>query len=261
MKGVVKTLILLVVFVLSVGVGYMLPIQEFVGGSTQYQVTVVEQPKLIETYTTDKQESIQADTLMSETDVKPELPEPKAHLEVQSVSVYGPRKNNDTDKLSYNCSVKALYPEGSRVRYYAYYYQDGVEKSVASSESMFRGLSPVDSGVYEFTIKDLTTGDESPRFAQRGFNKVSRMSRVKLENILNNRAPLTKDFYNYIVANVKINTQSIFQEEGYENVAPTCCDHIFSGVKYSSWVVEVVGEPQYNNDNRITEFTIVVTKK
>lgn len=260
-KGV-KILILLLVFIGSTAIGYILPIPHSVQSKVADIIGTIVKEEPQQPVTTKQVGTIAEPTIVTPpVEAAPVVEEPQVVISVDNVTVYGLRKNNDTDKLSYSCYIKATYPEGSKVQYIAYYSQNGEEKSRTSSSSTIRGLAPVDSGTYEFVVKDLNTGIESPRFAKKGFDKVRKMSREKLENILNNRESLTSDFYHYIVNNVKINTVSIFKSEGYENVAPTCCDHIFNGVKYSSWVVKLSEQPKYNSDNRITEFSIVITKK
>lgn len=275
MNGVVKTLILLVVFVVSAIIGFILPVQGLVAKIDEMLATNIETPSeevvVVTTQTPEVASAPEATPATEVTSVpeqmedslttvikKPEIePVEQVDFEVSSVTVYGLRKNDDTDKLHYSCSIKALYPEGTRVKYCAYYYQNGEEKSISSTNSTLRGLPPVDGGVYEFTIKNMNTGEESPRFAKKGFDKVRKMSRAKLESILNSATSLPNDFYHYIVKDVKINAQS--QVEGYK--APDSCENIINDVKFSSCEVKVVGEPKYNEDNRITEFTVVVTQK
>ena len=264
MNGVVKTLILLVVFVFSAIIGFVLPIQGTIASieeklllnkiKTSPQIVAIEQPQItkVDTITVQKEDSLAI--VASQTEIEPIN---EVNLKVSSVSLYKLRKNDKTDKLYYTCDVKASYPEGTKVKYCAYYNQNGEERcrTFFSSKSQ---LPPVDGGKYEFTIKDVDTGLESPRFAKQGFDKIRKMSRERLESILNNKTPLPNDFYHYVVKAVKIHTQSIFEGEG--NVKPETCEFIMSSTKYSSWNVDVIGEPRYNEDNRITEFTVVITQ-
>lgn len=253
-----KILKLFIVFVLFAAVGFLLPVDTIIeqfgktGGvespqQSQSQLQSLPQPEP------------EPEPMPEPVKVEPQEPaKPMVMFSIKDVTIYGLRKVSTTDKLYYRCEISVDNPEDSKLQYNA--YPAGSERVITSKWPSFTNLPPVEGGVYEFSATDLDTGEESERFSKSGFDKIQKMSSERLESILNVRTALPKDFYNYLVKDVKINTLSIFSEAGYENVAPTCCDHIFTGVKYSDWNVSV-SNIRYNNDNRITQFSVTITKK
>lgn len=270
MNNTGKILGMIAIFVVFAVVGYIIPIENMIGKQNS-------KPIVAEQQTANDSASALVAAIEPEKQTEPQkavepqpLPEPEPVAQaVEAVAEeavvdtsnvpeityarVSERSSQNFKKIGLGFTAKATVPSKAPLKYEL--YEKGEQKAkYSSSNGQFSDVYPNDSGSYTLRVTNKNTGDYTTRLV-KGFNKLPKWDAAKLQQELMQTSPSRLFFCHFNHDELRFVCNGIDQA-----LAPTDISMLTMNISAMQWKIEVVGDINYDEFNRITFFTLNITE-
>ena len=280
MKNSVKIIGLVIVFIGSAVIGYLIPKNVYaeVLGIVQVDeaepVKLAESPKPTVKSTTPEQvnkpvvadvqavDNAQGQVAVADSEAI-QTPQPIEVAEVPQVSgmpmivkvTVGGRSPREPKRVGYPLTVLAQVETGAELECEVRPSKDSGEvvakKVMTNGKVTFKEIKPIDSGAYYICVRNMQTGEEIGAI-YNGFSKIGKWGKDELTKKLN--ADMGKDFYFHFDTD-KLRFDCAGVDDGLK---PKTLEGLRNSCRAYGWNMEVTETPKYDEYNRIVYFKVQI---
>lgn len=281
MKNSVKIIGLVIVFIGSAVIGYLIPKNVYaeVLGIVQVDeaepVKLAESPKPTVKSTTPEQvnkpvvadvqavDNAQEQVAVADS-VVIQTPQPVEVAEVPQVSgmpmivkvTVGGRNSKEPKRVGYPLTVLAQVETGAELECEVRPSKDSGEvvakKVMTNGKVTFKEIKPIDGGAYYICVRNMQTGEEIGAI-YKGFSKIGKWGKDELTKQLN-ADNLDKYFYFHFDTD-KLKFDCAGVDDGLK---PKTLDGLRTSCRAYGWNMEVTETPKYDEYNRIVYFKVQI---
>ena len=280
MKNSIKIIGLVIVFIGSAVIGYLIPKNVYaeVLGIVQVDeaepVKLAESPKPTVKSTTPEQvnkpvvadvqavDNAQGQVAVADSEAI-QTPQPIEVAEVPQVSgmpmivkvTVGGRSPREPKRVGYPLTVLAQVETGAELECEVRPSKDSGEvvakKVMTNGKVTFKEIKPIDSGAYYICVRNMQTGEEIGAI-YNGFSKIGKWGKDELTKKLN--ADMGKDFYFHFDTD-KLRFDCAGVDDGLK---PKTLEGLRNSCRAYGWNMEVTETPKYDEYNRIVYFKVQI---